>query len=101
MFPKPIDTELPATINDAVKMLIADLPLLDRTRLGAMAADELDVINQMVGSQIARDFRLWSGNDTLLSACLAAAVESEDATMVIIHAMWKRLQETHVLRRVK
>ncbi|BBO86953.1 hypothetical protein [Desulfosarcina ovata] len=106
MFPKPIDNDLPLTIDDAVQLLLADLPLLDRTRLGAMEPEELDWINRMVGLQIAKDFRLWSGNDILLSACLEAAGDSEagtdgDPTMVIIHAMWKKLQETHVLRPVK
>ncbi len=86
-------------------MLLADLPLLDRTRLGAMTSEELNIINQAVGLQIASDFRLWGGNDALLNACLEALDHSEedddDPTMVIIRAMWKKLQETHVLRVVK
>lgn len=104
MFPKPMDMALPQTVAEAVDVLLGDLPLLDRTRLGSMDQDELDVINRMVGLQIARDFRLWSGNDALLHACLAAAETEEttaDPTLVIVHAMWRRLQETHVLRIVQ
>lgn len=105
MFPKPINTELPLTIDEAVSILLSDLPLLDRTRLSAMTTEELNLVNRVVGLQIAQDFRLWSGNDPLLNACLEAVDDNDeddaDPTMVIVRAMWKKLQETHVLRRVK
>ena len=105
MFPKPIDYDLPLTIDEAVNMLLADLPLLDRTRLSAMTTEELNLINKLVGIQIAKDFRLWSGNDPLLNACLEALDDSDaddaDPTLVIVRAMWQKLQETHVLRLVK
>jgi hypothetical protein len=105
MFPKPMNTEVPLTIEEAVSMLLGDLPLLDRTRLGAMTTEELNLINKVVGLQIAKDFRLWSGNDPLLNACLEAIDENDaddaDPTMVIVRAMWAKLQETHVLRLVK
>ena len=104
MYLQTNNIELPITIEDAVDILLSDLPLLDRTRLSAMSSDELDLVNHLVGRQIARDFRLWSGNDILLSACLTACAQSgepADPVMVIIRAMWQRLQETHVLRIVK
>ena len=104
MFPKSMDVPLPQSVADAVDVLLGDLQVLDRTRLGAMDPDELDQVNRVVGLQIARDFRLWSGNDALLADCLALADTEEttaDPTMVIIHTMWRRLQETHVLRIVK
>ncbi|BBO66552.1 hypothetical protein DSCA_04820 [Desulfosarcina alkanivorans] len=104
MFPKIVDIELPITIDDAVTMLLDDLPLLDRTRLSSMTPDELDLINRLVGLHIARDFLLWSGNHELLHACLEAARnsgEEADPTLVIIRAMWEKLQQTHVLRLVR
>ena len=104
MLPKPITIELPLTIDEAVTTILNDLPLLARTRLSAMQLDELYLIDQEVGPQIAKDFRLWSGNDILLSDCLAAAQQYDaptDPTMVIIHAVWQKLQDTHVLRVVK
>ncbi len=110
MFTKPLSSDLPSTIDEAVDILLADLRLVDRTRLGAMTKDELDWINKAVGLQITRDFRLWSGNELLLHACLQAmedAVregfggEDADPAMAIIHALWEKLQETHVLRLVK
>lgn len=105
MFPKPISSKLPFTIDEAVSMLLADLPLLDRTRLSAMTTEELGLVNKAVGLQIAKDFRLWSGNDPLLNECLKAVGDCDeddaDPTMVIVRAMWQKLQETHVLRLVK
>ena len=105
MFTKPLSSDLPSTIDEAVSILLADLRLKDRTRLGAMTTEELDWINQAIGFQIIRDFRLWSGNELLLHACLNAMEdrgrEDSDPAMVIIHALWKKLQQTHVLRLVK
>ena len=104
MIPKSIGIELPLSIDEAVTTILNDLPLLDRTRLSAMELVELDFVDREVGSQIAEDFRLWSGNDLLLSDCLAAAQqydEPTEPTLIIIHALWQKLQETHVLRLVK
>ena len=102
---KPMIKDLPVTIDEAVGMLLDDLPLLDRTRLGAMTDEELNLINEAVGLQIASEFRLWGGNDALLNDCLTAMDKNDehdvDPTMVIVRAMWKKLQETHVLRLVK
>jgi len=96
---------LPTTIDEAVGILLTDLRLKDRTRLGKMTPQELDWINQVVGRQIIRDFRLWSGNELLLHACLKAMAkmdkEDEDPAMAIIRALWGKLQQTHVLRLVK
>ena len=101
MYPQTIDIDLPRTIDGAVTLLLADLPLLERSRLANMTPEELDLVNHVVGLQIARDFRLWSGNDALLQACMAATESTDgddlDPTKVIVRAMWQKLQETHVL----
>jgi len=105
MFPKMIDLILPSTIAEAVDILLDDLPLQDRSRLACLSQEELDLINRVVGLQIARDFKLWSGNDDLLHDCMEAIEQQgdkdADPTMVIVRAMWKKLQETHALRLVK
>ena len=104
MIPKSTGIELPLTIDEAVTTILHDLPLLDRTRLSAMRAEELYLIDREVGSQIGKDFRLWSGNDILLSECLAASQqydEPTEPTLVIIHGVWQKLRDTHVLRLVK
>ncbi|MDD9302234.1 MAG: hypothetical protein HUK40_07760 [Desulfobacter sp.] len=70
-----------------------------------MTAQELYWVNQVVGLQITRDFRLWSGNELLLNECIKTLEntgrEDDDPAMAIIHAMWEKLQTTHVLRLVK
>jgi hypothetical protein len=105
MFPKTIDIDLPRTIDEAVTILLADLPLMARTRLAKMTPEELDLFNHIVGLQIAKDFRLWSGNDALLQACMTATEATGDDDLepskVIVRAMWQKLQETHVLRLVQ
>jgi hypothetical protein len=104
MIPKSIGVELPLTIDEAVSTILNDLSLLDRTKLSAMRSEALYLLDREVGSQLAKDFRLWSGNDILLADCLAAAQqfkEPTEPTMIIIHAVWQKLQDTHVLRLVK
>lgn len=105
MFTKPLSSNLPSTIDEAVSILLDDLPLRDRTRMGSLTTEALNSVNKAVGLQITRDFRLWSGNELLLHACLKAMEdtgnENTDPARVIIHAMWKKLQQTHVLRLVK
>ena len=105
MFTRPLSSNLPTSVDAAVSTLLADLRLKDRTRLGSMSTEELNLVNQALGVQIARDFRLWSGNDLLLNACLEEMEDTDkedsDPSMVIIQAMWEKLQETHMLRVVK
>lgn len=69
MFTKPLSSDLPSSIDEAVSILLADLRLLDRTRLGSMTTEELNWVNKVVGLQITQDFRLWSGNEALLPEC--------------------------------
>ena len=105
MFTRPLSSDLPSTIDEAVAILLEDLRLLDRTLMGSMTPHELDAVNRVVGLQITRELRLWSGNEMLLHECLTtleeAGREDEDPTIAIIQAMWKKLQKTHVLRLVK
>jgi hypothetical protein len=104
MIPRSIGNELPLTIDEAVTTILNDLPLLDRTRLSAMKWEELYLIGREVGAQIEEDFRLFSGNDILLADCLTATQpydEPPDPPMVILRAVWQKLQRTHVLRLVK
>ena len=56
MFPKTIDFDLPRTVDEAVTILLADLPLLERSLLANLTFEELDLINHIVGLQIAKDF---------------------------------------------
>ena len=104
MIPKFIGNELPLTIDEAVTTILNDLPLLDRTRLSAMKSEELCIIGREVSTQMEKDFRLFSGNDILLADCLVAAQEYDEPpepAMVIVRAVWQKLQQTHVLRLVK
>lgn len=105
MYSRTLNSDLPATIDEAASILLDDLRLLDRTFLGSMTTEKLNLLNKAVGLQISRDFNLWRGNEKLLDDCLKALEESgnidADLTMPIIKAMWKKLQKTHVLRLIK
>lgn len=96
---------LPRTIDEAIERLLADLPLRDRAAIARMEEKELPDLNQSLGLHVRESFGLWSENKELTRACNVGGGSGnpylDSPSNVIIKALWKRLQETHVLRAVK
>jgi hypothetical protein len=55
--------------------------------------DELISLRFGLGQHIRNAFGLWEGNDTLLRACGTA--DADEASMVILEALWERLQQAY------
>jgi hypothetical protein len=95
----------PKTVSDAVDMMVANMPLKDKTVLASMNEADLFQLHFSMGVYIRNQFGLWSGNEELLNDCRKISGESslhpDDAASVIIKELWKRLRETHKLRVVK
>ena len=95
----------PKTVDEAVKRLIANMPLRAKAELAKQDEGELGLLRFTFGSFIRNQFGLWSGNDELLNDCRRVTMDQylhpEQAAMVIIKALWKRLRETHRLKLVK
>jgi hypothetical protein len=95
----------PKTVQEAVARLISELPLKDKTTIASMAEDELITLQFTLGSNIGKEFGVWSGNRKLLDSCEIvsgdAHLHPDVAPSVIIKELWKRLRETHKLRLVK
>ena len=104
---QPVDKPkgLPATIDEVVALILEDLPLRDRTLMSRMEASDLWQINNAMGNYILQEFRIWSGNQNLLRACIEASQADEGGTfgpsMVIIRHIWERLKRQHALRLVR
>ena len=68
---------------------------------------EYDLIDlhYSLGAYIRENFGLISGNADLMSDCRKISgitfMNHDDAVAFIIGRLWERLQETHMLRRVK
>lgn len=101
----PAGTELPKTVPEVVDLLLRKLSLRDRVRLGRMDRYDLKSVYFSLGEFIRNELGIWENNKELVHSCEALARKDseydEDACVAIIHELWKRLQKTHRIRRVK
>lgn len=86
--------EWPKSIEEAVDRL---LELLSKEDIQSLKnAKEEDIIKHhfSLGAFIRNEFGLWKGNRELLEACCGKGlgIHPDDASSVIIEALWKRLQ---------
>jgi hypothetical protein len=94
----------PASVDQAVKQLLDDLFLRDRTRISTMEPLNLDELHPTLGQYIRETYGLLSGNHALLKSCMnvthAREMVPDEASAIIIKELWKALQQTHRLRIV-
>ena len=95
----------PKTVDEAVERLISDLDLKSRVKIASMDLDDLVNLYPNLVVYFKNAFGLWPGNTELLESCRSISKESvqneNDATVVIMAVLRKRLQETHKMRVVK
>ncbi|MBU0994424.1 MAG: putative molybdenum carrier protein [Proteobacteria bacterium] len=96
---------LPDSVDEAVAILIHELPLKDRATISSMSEDELSSLHSTLGRYILTNFHLWSGNELLVESCRDYAdkllLHEDDAMAIIIRSLWQQLKKTHSLRIVK
>jgi len=96
---------VPKTVDEAVKRLIANMPLKFKVDLSKMDEGELINLHFTFGAFFRNQFGLWSGNEDLLNDCRQMSgitfMNPDDAAAFIIEKLWKRLRKTHQLRVVK
>ena len=83
--------EFPATIDEAVGVVITTLSDDDKTKIAAMAESDLIGLHFGLGAWIRNNLGLWSKNGELLES--AGTRNPDDASLVIIEALWRRLRE--------
>lgn len=81
----------PATVDEAVGVVIASLSDEEKATIGAMAESELVSLHVSLGAWIRNNFGLWSGNLPLLES--TGEPNADDASMAIIVAVCRRLRE--------
>jgi hypothetical protein len=84
-------SDWPRTVDEAVTRLLAELSDADKARLRAEKKDDLIKFHHGWGTSIRNCFGLWAGNKELMADC--HAFHPDDASMVIIEAVWQRLQK--------
>jgi hypothetical protein len=91
--PARFDTDRPETwphtIAEAVAVILLDLKEESRARLKAMPRDAVSDYHHGWGTSIRNRLGLWRGNEELLLSCKAG--EPDDASMVIMEAVWDAL----------
>ena len=96
---------MPKTVDDAVKRLIANMPLKFKVDLSKMNEGELINLHFTFGVFIRNQFGLWDENTDLLNDCRKLSgitfMHPDDSAAFIIEELWKRLRKTHQLRAVK
>ena len=96
---------MPKTVDDAIKRLIANMPLKFKVDLSKMDEGELVNLHFTFGVFIRNQFGLWNENTYLLNDCRKISgitfMHPDDSAAFIIEELWKRLRKTHKLRAVK
>jgi hypothetical protein len=97
--------EWPRTVAEAVERVMANLSLKEKNAIARTASAELDQLNATLGHHICEEFGLLTGNDALMEACQLtsgrAALFPDEASAIILRALWRKLGETYRLRVVK
>ena len=95
------NSNLPQSVDEAVEILHANMSLNEECMLVSM--DEVDLIDLhlSLGHDIREDFGLWAGNEALLESCRITAgkqdLHVDDASMVIIKALWERVKKSNIM----
>ena len=82
--------EWPLTVDDAVRRILAPMSAEDKEHIRSTKKDDLILYHHGWGTGIRNQFGLWEGNDSLMADCHAD--HPDGASMVIIRAVWQRLQ---------
>ncbi|MDJ0781267.1 MAG: hypothetical protein QNJ22_04810 [Desulfosarcinaceae bacterium] len=94
-FPHP--SGLPQTIDQAADLLIQDLLTDHIEAMSSLSDEEFESLYQGVAPFLIDEFRLWSGNDVLLAACIDechACGESPDPARIILKRVVERIGDT-------
>jgi hypothetical protein len=100
-----ISQKYPETVDDAVDLLMAELPLKDKTRLAGMSENQLHHLHPSLGLYIRNNYGLLADNKKLLKSCRIMAgdneIDGDAAPFIVIRKLWEKLKKTHRLRRIK
>lgn len=81
----------PLTLDAAVEELLSRMSEADKQTVRDTPEDDLIQFHFPWGMGIRNEFGLWRGNTSLLASC--GASHPDDASTVIIRAVWQRLQD--------
>ena len=96
---------LPATVEEAIELLMAKLSLREKTRIAKMEPSDRNSLYVTIGPYIRDEFGILKGNDELLKSCRNLSdqdhLHMDAVPKIIIDLLWARLRRTHSVRVVK
>jgi hypothetical protein len=96
---------LPQTVEHAVDKLLAKLSLREKTMIANIPPENLQNLYPSLEESVQSELRFWLANEKLMESCRLASGKHEfdghAAVVVIIEALWNKLQKTNVLRIVR
>ena len=94
--------QYPKSVAEAVEVLHANMGLNDEILLATMNEEDLIDAHLVLGHQIRHEFGLWTGNIALFESCRIIANDKnlhiDDASMVIINALWEKVKKSNILK---
>lgn len=103
-----IDVEnenMPKTVDQAAEKLLSKLSLKEKTMIANIPEDNLINLYQSLEDYLQDEVNLWLTNKMLMESCCSISgdkhLSEHRASLIIIKALWKKLQKTNVLRIVK
>ncbi len=100
-----MEKQYPESVLESVEWLIDELPQVDKLRISSLEKYELMDLYFPLGLQIRNNFCLWTGNEKLMQSCREISGEKDlhvdDASLVIIEELWKKLKTINQIRVVK
>ena len=86
-----IADNLPATVQEAVRLLQALVPEDEKSRIAVMKEEDLTSLHFSLGQWIRNCLELWKADSALLAA--TGEAHADDASGAIIQAFWQALRE--------
>ena len=87
----PTSDSLPATLEEALRLLAATVPSAQQAAIAATVDEDLIHLHFGLGMWIRNTLGLWSGNSALMRA--TGARSPDDASQAIILAFRNRLRD--------
>lgn len=84
----------PKSLDEAVQRILSRMSPEDQKTVRETPRQQLILFHHGWGTGIRNSFGLWQGNHELLQSC--GGGHPDDCSMVIIEAVWERLQAMDV-----
>lgn len=85
--------EWPTTVDAVVKDILSGMPEKDKELVKNTKEGDLIKFHHGWGTGIRNYYGLWRGNDELIKSACGKPCHPDDASMVIIKAVWQQLQK--------